>query len=521
MGLSDNKTNKNMYNKKCSFSATPLPWEQENCPEDASEERSVINTLLKFSENEEYFHQIINCQEWAEAVNGWKATVPNPKYITLSSTPQEEKSNKRQDKENKKERQNHRKGLNHELLWRNKIEPGTYRYNPRYNPDYAWKFKGHNTTRMYTNIQKRATDPQLVEHIERVREHLEKTLMKKDSSQVTKDVNKGETLQFNKTNIQDFISQLSEHNQKISDHMPVRVSQSLTDLKGLNDKSLVLQQTKIQPLQDAQPCHLNSDKVAKAGGDFNSKLEEPQLPFVTVISKKQMDINRDGVGDNNKVVSVNPLTCDIQEKKDNVVKRIKKTPERHSADNLPTANLACRSFEKFPAYTIPQQDLNPLKKLTPSMRRVSDNNEIIMVHLNGSRFDSSPSSAPPALSTAVERTPVSKESSQQYFTTVDAPNKNFIHSGISGKSVSPGNLRKLKGTSSRLVTKDTKPSRKTPTTPHRLASLGKPSDYAANSLHSLHRGAFERDAATAIASEILPGISGRKVGVPVLSHRVL
>ncbi|XP_033110025.1 uncharacterized protein LOC117111232 [Anneissia japonica] len=524
-----------MDDNKCSFRATPLPSAQEdNTQEDDSEERDVINKLLQCSEIEDQLLQIIHCQEWTEAVNGWKPTIPNPTYATHTCTPQQEvNANKRHDRESKKEKQTHKKSLYQESLWRSKIEPGTYRYNP----NHTWQFQGSNS-KHYTNIKKRPTDPQLIEHIERVREHLEKTLIKKDSELPVYEGTKASQNQFTTNSIHNFISHLSEHNKKNFEKTPLRLSQSLTDLKNCNlvDKpSLSQSPQKVNQklLRETEPWPPSSYNVVNAGGD-SPQIETPQLPFVTVVSKKPNShsyiITTEGDREQHEVslLAENPSNGICHDDKNNNVRRLKNLERHSSAGKLQSSKLASRSFEKFPAQTLFHQDqhLNPLTKLTPSLRKVSDDNEVIMVHLNGSRCDASPSSAPASVTThGRNRTPVEKDSLQHYYLKVDAPNKNFIRTGISGKSVSPANQRKLNGKSSKLAPKATsikQQAKKTfgPTN-HRLASLGRPTEYATNPLDTLHRGAFERDTATAIASEILPGISGRKVGVPVLSHRIL
>ncbi len=454
------------------------------------DDRTLVDSLLDQSSDDEGLIGTLFCGDWRDAVTGWSLARPNVKYAWV------EKSGKDRKHKNAAKK---RKQEDEQQSWKNKIEPGTYKYNPN--------CRSHPTQPCDVLPAKRQVHPSLQQHIDKVREHLERTLMKQPSSEGLHESKRlaplpsietkskldasGDhtgnglyrTRSFNDHNHGQYVVKMSQNGTRrhsIEGSDPQYSSDGGGDADSYFHRNGRGRQsdTKLFKLGKAQNKHQYQDVQAKD----NSKA----VDLVTALGQKLNEILMEDRLKSLNAIRTVPVTRKIQKNS--------------------LFSSATSSYECFPSTEIApfsnEQPLNPLTKVTPHQRQIHDDNEIAAI-TSSRQGNTSAGSIVLASDVAPQQT----------------MNKDFIHIGISGQRVessksdktshnrngassprSSGNKNRMSGSNNKF--------QKLPLTHSKLESSNEKTG------DDLHRGIMDRETAAAVAVSLMPGVSGRKIEVP-------
>lgn len=481
------------------------------------DDRLLIDSLLETSEEGlDDTSQLIGtlfCGDWRDAVTGWSLTQPNVKYAWLDKAPkkpEQDRKSRRDAAYLAKKKQLQKEKSQQEIddyeygrSWRTKVEPGTYRYNP----DIRGVIKPEPMM-----LHKREVDPTLQHHIDKVREHLEKTLMKQTTG--------GDSLQDrllqieqkeplpgieHKENEDEGGSKLTAKDHKHGQYVVTlaerasKQSQDDMEIGGKGDASF--QRNGYGRQSDTKLLTRNHHLL-----QYHKKQQDQTHDLVTSLSQKLNEILMDDAIKTSRGIANLSLS-----------RRVQKA-------SIYNSSSATNSYERFPTMSISptpqqqqsdpshQQNLKPLTKITPHQRHVHDNNEIIAI-------------------TSHEKVTVSKTGTAQSSTgslgvpfEMDgmimevAPNHDFIEIGISGhrvhsaKSTHSGhNQQQLQQNLSSSGRLQKLPLTHAKTQHTRRLSASSQLAEKDEGIDELHRGVIDREAASALASVLMPGVSGRKI----------
>ncbi|XP_071785672.1 uncharacterized protein [Asterias amurensis] len=492
----DNDPSMENQSKDATLTSTKDVVSETQCEKFTSQdqERKWFDSLLDNSPQDDNLESFLNCVSWGEAAIGWRLAIPNVTYI--SRVPE---SNSRKDGEKEKDGKSKNSlrlsPFDRDQSWKKCVEPGTYRYIHK-----AAHGKPLKKSKFNKGPVKRPMDAHLQEHIRKVKEHLEKVLVQQATPRghhrpLGEVQNHGDyvtsLIRETKTNRSQPVARYSPRPNKLEDQ-----AQTLTNIPDVG-----LSYT----LKRSSPSH-------KSPQPHHPKTKTPD-DLVTALGNK-----------------LNQL---IQQ--DSFKTKIKTNKSTNNTDETLRS-----SYEKFPAYTIPDPahvdspTLKPLVRVTPGQRKIHDDNEIIgavaqmNLQLRGIPTPPSPSNENHDFQYEKSRTQHDNSPIISLEET-DPLNKNFFSCGLMGKAVSPSDIRIQTHLSSILNnTKNTVKVKKRGTL--RPQKQGQ-STHTGKGEHGLsvtnrlgdplHRGVMDRETAGAIASELLPGVSGHKIRFPMQAYRIV
>ena len=460
-------------------------------------ERLWVDTLLSCSEVEEepgdYIPKIV-CNDWKQAVCGWENTLPNVKYAwgEHSTSTKKRESDISHSKRTKAHR---RQQTEEEDTWRRCVEPRSFRY--VYDP----KGLHHTTLKFYNGLTlERAVEEEgFSEHIMKLREFLEKTLThaKKETSNGIKEHAKLGQYYANKS---------SPRRHKMGKHASGKKAKG--KLRGIGD-GLFVQNDVSEPEdeEDARVTFAGIEGKRLVDGLEHFKNERQATPILPMRKVDKFNYGQ-----------LNQRTTSAE------------SPMLKLSHGLRSEHSPLSSYEKFPTQTVVPQELslNPLKKVTPHQRQIHDDNEI----LSHAHISEKPSSAKSEPDHALSYKVVLERSSAPH--NVSRTDRSSLVE-VSGKAVAvPPPMKQfplaqeLAAVSKLLREQDQKNKNKgkrAKQMPQKLGG-GYMSNYgemggSAKLGDPLHRGVMDRETAGAMASELLPGVSGHKLHLPTYSQRIL
>ncbi|XP_072013920.1 uncharacterized protein [Amphiura filiformis] len=450
------------------------------------DDRVLIDSLMEYSEEDEEEGLIgtLFCGDWRDAVTGWSLARPNVKYAWVEKSSKDRKHRNAAAKKRKQEEQS---------SWKNKIEPGTYKYNPGCGTQY----------RPFDIPEKRQVHPSLQQHIDKVREHLEKTLMKQPSTEGLHDRKKLAPLP----------SIYTKHDGSGDAHA--------SSLDEHNHKQYVVKMTPRGRRHSVEDDDLQYHSDVGADGESHFHRNGPGRQSDTKLlnlSKTQIrhkQYQNLQANDNSKAID---LVTALGQKLNEILmedrlKSISGTTSLPVSKKIRKSSLFSvnNSYERFPTTEIAsynEQTLNPLTKVTPQQRQVHDDNEVV----------ASQQEKTTSLSAGSHGTPYmySSDMSREHSSNT---NKDFIHIGISGQRVqsSKSERKQVSHHNSESPVISGKKSRSSVSNKYHKLPLthGKmESSSSEKTGDDLHRGVMDREAAAAVAVALMPGVSGRKIEVP-------
>ncbi|XP_071482657.1 uncharacterized protein [Diadema antillarum] len=462
-------------------------------------ERSWMDTLLSCSgeanEETDYISMIV-CNDWKEAAHGWQDTQPFVKYA-WGEDPSPSKKRESDDALSKRIKVQRRQKASEEDSWRRCVEPRTYRY--VYDP----KGLHHSTLKFYSGIAlERSREEGFTDHILKLREYLEKTLnqAKKQTSNGIKEHAK--LGQF-------FANQNSRTAKK---NLPSK--RVLGKLHGLGDGLYV--RTEVSSPEDEEDRRLTVGMIKGKkyeGGAAKLTGERQATPILPV-----RKVDKLNVGQLNKRTS---------SRESHTLKL------SHGAN---TSHSPVNSYEKFPAQSVAppsvqDSSLSPLKKITPHQRQIHDDNEALS-HDQETFILSHYVDKPLSAKSEPDHTPSYKvllERSSAPHMGGRADGSMFAESSMGyGRHMATKEFplaQELASVSKLLREQEQKnKSKGKRARPVKLGGgyMNSSGDPGVPKLgEPLHRGVIDRETAGAMASELLPGVSGHKLGLPVYSQRIL
>lgn len=478
-----------------------------SCPKDQtrkevhSEEYSAsTRSLVDCSDLEDDVVSTIYCNDWKEAVVGWRSAAPCVRYAwsqakkhTIDGTGESKKN-----RGNVKTQKPHGKEVN----WRCTVEPGTYRYSPG---GFHRKIVEPCPSDHFTNSDER----KLLIHLERVRDHFEKTL---------KAANKPAKLSSWKEKKSE-----SRAPQKSASEGRVKESSAVGDAHSTRRRSK----------HDISEGDLTQTKSAELVAESSNHQQESRSHNLQEYQVHKVEIN-------------DPFSSEG-------LHRLRLTHLLEDHNNVRQRPTAMTGWGSSNSSMLLHQagllnDLNPLKKVTPQQRRIRDDHEFAEHRYSrgsnefteiSARLPTSNSNSEPAEGRYKEKpkyTVLPTERFEQLCFRLDTdPDGNQSNmdtsSQYSQKDFSLAKelqsvqeiLQASKYLSQQLNKKTDRKNHKT----HRLRTLptgmrgGGDLPHTEDLGEPLHRGIIDRKTASDLATELLPGVSGQGLNVPLYANRII
>ncbi|KAJ8041803.1 hypothetical protein HOLleu_12711 [Holothuria leucospilota] len=473
-----------------------------------SETNAISKTLIECSEVEDDVVSTIICNDWREAVVGWRPTVPCVKYAWHE--PKKHHSDGHGDNRKNKTNGKPQKHPPKEINWRCTVEPGTYRYSPGGFHRKILEVK----PQLETHVSE---ERKLLMHLERVRDHFERTL---------KCANK--PIKF---------SNCKEKSETGESTSPRR-SFSEGAVKGA---SSVKADSRRKSRHEQEESNVN-EKVSTEGVRNIHNYES---------EKSSHNLQRYQV---HKVEINNPFSDLKSDQTSQISGRLKLTHAREAPmeERLMLDNL--NSWGILNSSLLHETDLpfnlNPLKKVTPQQRLIRDDNEAAIMHTSSRSGDESDGQSIHATLLGEDYSPfrvVSMEKEKHttekshyeqlcFHLDPDSEGNQSNMDTLSQFSQKEFSLAKelqsvqeilqtqkllnqqLKKTPNR---KRYKPHKLRAIPPHSLKGAGDIPDDSRSLGEPLHRGIMDRKTAADLATELLPGVNGQRLNPPLYANRIV
>lgn len=469
-------------------------------------------TLADCSDVEDDVVSTIYCNDWKEAVVGWRQAAPCVKYAWS-----EQKKHSVDGQGEAKKSKGIIKPPKHpikEINWRCTIEPGTYRYSPG---GFHRKIVDPVPSQQAVNSDER----KLLIHLERVRDHFEKTL---------KCANKPMT----------FPSWKEGKNEVTSNSRQRSSSLDTVEPNTICDDAHSKRRRSRHKLTDEDPTPEESEEISS---EFPVEQQESRSHNMQEYQVHKVQINDPFNGSSDDQVHQRPHRLRLSHFKDG--------HKLHQQGNKLTGWESSSSSALLNESSL-RLGLNPLQKVTPQQRKLRDDHEVGELGPSWSFVHSATHSSQVATShSTFEPSKGTSKDKQMYAIRPPAERYEQLCFRLDTDSVSDGNHSNL-DTSSLYSHKEfslakelqsvqeilqaqrylsqqakAKPDRKR-RKPHRLRALPPSSVRGVGDVSNsgdagepLHRGIIDRKTASDLATELLPGINGQGLALPLCSNRII
>ena len=371
----------------------------------------------------------------------------------------------------------------------------------RYNPDCGTQFRPD-------QVEKRQVHPSLQHHIDKVREHLERTLMKQQVlGEIVQERKKLEPLPRivpKQTSAEvDKKGGGDSHNPYLPVSKPLGSKSNSNDHKNGEYIVKMVPKGRRHSLED--DGIISNSEIVDGDAHFHRNGAGQQSDTKLLLNGKKhhtwhRQYQNPQSNTNNKapvdlVTALGQKLNEILlEDKLKSLGGIASLPRKIQKSSLFNSN----SSERFPASELTpasgDQTLNPLMKVTPHQRQIHDDNEVVAI-----------------TSSRVEKTGTANSTSSHVTSLYgdvlreDPSNKDFINVGISGQNLQSKSDKKQTG--KRNCGLGSNKLHKLPLTHSKTESSEKTGD-------DMHHGMMDRESAAAVAIALMPGVRGRNIEVP-------